>query len=69
MKRIAALTLVAALAATGAYADGANTQPTVSTQAPGFLGGLAGTGLAGGIMAAIVVTTIVVAANDSTSGT
>jgi hypothetical protein len=65
MKRIAALTLVAALAATGAAADNTKTKPTVSTQV-----GLAGSGLApGALVIGLVTVAVVAAAADASSGT
>ncbi|WP_375173909.1 hypothetical protein [Pseudooceanicola sp.] len=64
MKRIAALSLIAAMAATSVSADSAKTEPTVSTQA-----GLAGAGLTGGIVIGIAALAVIVAAADSSSGT
>ncbi|WP_136635902.1 hypothetical protein [Pseudooceanicola onchidii] len=67
MKRIAALSLIAALAATGASAN--NTKPTVSSQGA-FLGGLGGAGVAtGAIIAGAIAVGVVVAATESSSGT
>jgi len=66
MKRIAALSLVAAMAATGASAQNATTeQPTVSTQL-----GLAGSAFAPGIVVVgLTVVAVAVAAADNASGT
>lgn len=66
MKRIAALSLVAAMAATGALADDA--KPTVSTQAPPPAPGLSLTAIGpAGIVGAIVAVSIIVAAADESS--
>lgn len=68
MKRIAALSLVAAMAATGASAQNATTkpEPTVSSQFGAFGG--AGIGIQMGIISAITIGAVVIAANDN-SGT
>lgn len=65
MKRIAALSLVAAMAATGVAADNAKIKPTVSTQA-GL--GLAGMGAAGAVIGVAAIA-VAVAAADAASGT
>ena len=70
MKRIAALTLVAALAATGAAADNTKVEPTVSSQFAGlgFLGGM-GTGAAVAVTVITVglVTYVATELNDNTT--
>ncbi|WP_407493662.1 hypothetical protein [Pseudooceanicola sp. MF1-13] len=66
MKRIAALSLVAAMAATGASANNATAeQPTVSTQV-GLLGSAFGPAAA---IIGLTVVAVVVAAADNASGT
>lgn len=66
MKRIAALSLVAAMAATGVSANNAKvTEPTVSTQAGLGLSAFGPAAIVAGVAAVVVV----VAIADSTSGT
>lgn len=65
MKRIAALSLVAAMAASSVAADTASTKPTVSSQMGLGLSAIGPGAIVAGIVAVAVVATVV----DSSSGT